>query len=353
MENNLIFMKKISGNYNTELSKKKLDGIIFTRACCCVGVVIFHYFCHSRGDFKLLYTTANSPFGFIFVTCFFNISGAILYYNYPFIKSIKSFYFKRWKSLFPSFYICYLYFFFSLTLRFRKLLFKDRLERLFITILGMDGYFLYRIRTCYLIGEWFLGAIIIIYILYPILSFFVTKNCYGSFLILCVLNIFMYCTNFFIIRRTRNIITCITSFYSGIISVKFKTIFFMNNISFIISFVTFILLSTIKIYPLVIIFQIQGFSFFIALTKIGQYVIPKKYGTIFIKISNLSYSIYLIHHRILNDLLSLNNPLEWYSHILYLSLALLVIIICSQIHLIVVDSILKSNIFRKLELLFI
>lgn len=353
MENNHIFIKKISGNNNNGLSKKKLDGIIFTRACCCVGVVIFHYFCHSRGDFKLLQNTANSSFGFIFVTGFFNISGAILYYNYPFIKSIKSFYFKRWKSIFPAFYICYLYCFFSLSIRFRKLLFKFKLKKLFVTILGLDGYFLYRSRTYYLLGEWFLGAIIIIYILYPIISFVVTKNFFGSLLIIFFLNIFMYFTNFFIIIKSRNIITCITSFYFGIISVKFKKFFFMNNISFIISFVIFILLSTIKIYPLEIIFQIQGFSFFIALTKIGQYVIPKKYGIIFIKINNLSYSIYLIHHRILYDLFSLNNPLEWYSHILYLSLALLLIIICSKIHLMVVDSILKSNVFRMIELLFI
>ena len=95
----------------TILSKKRLEGISFARACCCLGIVIFHYFCHSRGNFKLLFKTANSSFGFIFVTAFFNISGACLYYNYPIVKSKIIFYFKRWKSIFPPYYLCYLYFY--------------------------------------------------------------------------------------------------------------------------------------------------------------------------------------------------------------------------------------------------
>ena len=162
MEHHYILTKKIEKNENNAMKKRKLDEIIFTRACSCIGIAIYHYFCHSKGNFKFLYNTANASFGFIFVTVFFNISGATLYYNYPLIKSIKTFYFKRWKYIFPSFYFCYLYFFISISLRFRRLLFKRKIKRLFITLLGLDGYLSYRIRTCYLIGELFLGAIIII-----------------------------------------------------------------------------------------------------------------------------------------------------------------------------------------------
>jgi len=216
----------------TILSKKRLEGISFARACCCLGIVIFHYFCHSRGNFKLLFKTANSSFGFIFVTAFFNISGACLYYNYPIVKSKIIFYFKRWKSIFLPYYFCYLYFYIELTIRFHGLLFKKNLSKIYFTILGLDGYLLYKIKTCYLIGEWFLGAIIIIYFIYPFIAFIYSKNYYISFLMICILNISMYYKQFFIIGRNRNIITCITSFYFGMTTIKFKKYFFANNNTF-------------------------------------------------------------------------------------------------------------------------
>ena len=79
----------------------------------------------------------------------------------------------------------------------------------------------------------------------------------------------------------------------------------------------------------------------------------QKYSKIFIEISNLSFSIYLFHHKIIKDILAINNPFKWHSHLLILSLSLLLTIICSKIHLMVFDSIIKSNIFLKLESLFI
>lgn len=106
-------MEKIQlNNCKTKLSNQKqiLSEIVFIRSICSLGILIFHYFAHSKGNFKLLYKTANSAWGFMFVTNFFCISGSVLFYNYPRINSIKSFYYKRWKSIFPSFYTCYIYF---------------------------------------------------------------------------------------------------------------------------------------------------------------------------------------------------------------------------------------------------
>ena len=204
MENNQFSPQHIPLKLDKSIKKKKLEGIIFTRACCCIGIVIYHYFCHSKGDFKFLFRTANSNFGFIFVTAFFNISGACLYYNYPIITSLTLFYYKRWKSIFPSYYLSYAYFYISRTLKTHKLVFKGFLSNIYFTILGLDGYFLYRIKTCYLIGEWFFGAIIIIYFFYPFLTFIDKNYYYILALILCFLNIFIYYTNFFIINRSRN-----------------------------------------------------------------------------------------------------------------------------------------------------
>lgn len=39
-----------------------------------------------------------------------------------------------------------------------------------LSLLGMDGYFQYRGPNYYLIGEWFFGAIVFLYILYPLFA---------------------------------------------------------------------------------------------------------------------------------------------------------------------------------------
>ena len=92
--NNNINNQEIKTENKLKRNKNKIEGIIFARSCCCIGIVIFHYFAHSKGKFKLLYRTANSNFGYLFDISFFCISGAVLFYNYPKINSIKIFYFK-------------------------------------------------------------------------------------------------------------------------------------------------------------------------------------------------------------------------------------------------------------------
>jgi len=338
--------------------KEKIKEIIFIRACCCLGIVIFHYFCNTKGEFKFLYITANSSYGIMFVTSFFCISGAVLYYNYPVIVSLKSFYYKRWKSILLPYYICFLFFFLRNVIYFHKLFYKGNWPKIFITIFGLDGYLekVYRIKTYYIVGEWFLGAIIIIYILYPVLLFIIQKNfIIIPNIIICFSYFLMIKKKFFIIIGMRNIIICFASFYFGIETIRFKNFFLTNKIMFTLSFLILIFLDVVKIKIkfYLLIYQIQGISLYLVLYRIGQYVMGTKYKTIFIEISNLSYSIYLYHHRIIFDILSIYNPTAWYALILLLFIIILLTIICSKIHFMVIDSIIKSYIFKYLDSLFI
>ena len=352
-KNNLINNNNLKTNKGIITKKEKLSGIIFTRACCSIGIVIFHYFCSSKGNFRFLFSTANSSYGFIFVTSFFCISGTVLYYNYPKIKSLKNFYFKRWKSIFPSYYICFLYFFLMNSFRLHKLFYNGHWSKLFLTLAGLDGYLFYRIKTYYLVGAWFIGAIIIIYILYPLLLLMTKNNIIINNIIIAFFYILMYKTNFFIISKERNIITCITSFYLGMEAIRFKNIFFNNKISFIIFLFIFLTLRIIKVSPFILIFQIQGFSLFIILNQIGKYVMKSKLKIIFSEISKLSYNIFLFHHKIIHDVLGLINPIEFYFHILLLLITFTLTFISSKIHFEVVNYIIQSFIFKKIESIFI
>lgn len=91
--------------------KKKLHNIEFIRSVAAIGIICFHYACGTASEYKFMLTFANGIWGDIFVVIFFVLSGGLLYMNNEVILSPKEFYYKRFKTIFPSFYIAYLYFF--------------------------------------------------------------------------------------------------------------------------------------------------------------------------------------------------------------------------------------------------
>ena len=336
-------------------SKERLSGINFARSICTIGIIIFHYFCYTKGSFKFLFLTANSSWGFMHVTSFYAISGTVLYYNYPKIKSLKTFYFKRWKSIFPFYYISFLFFFIRNAFKFNKLFYNGHWSKLIFTLFGMDGFFCYRFSTYNLVGEWFLGSIIILYILYPLLSFLMNKNILIIHFMACAGYSFMILTNFFIIENAKNIITCIYSFYFGMLSLKFSNLFFKNKKTFIISFFILVFLCLIRLTDseFILIVQTQGFSLFIVLVQIGEFIMLTRIKFFIKEIRILSYCIFLLHHNIILDILKIYNPDKWYLHLILLVITIISIILCSKILFFVVNIILKSYYFKKIESMFI
>ena len=141
-------------------------------------------------------------------------------------------------------------------------MFRGHWIKFIYTIIGLDGYLYYRIKTYFILGEWFLGAIIIIYILYPLLLMLIYKKILLFYLILIFGYYLMLQTNLFIMKNEINIITCISSFYFGIITIKYKKIFMDKYITLLISFILFISIYIFKIRKSFIFGQIQGFSLF-------------------------------------------------------------------------------------------
>lgn len=336
--------------------KKNIPSISFSRAFCSLGIVIFHYFEHTKGNYKRYFRTANADFGFILVTIFFNISGTVLFYNYDKIKSIAIFYYKRWKSILLSYYICNFYFFVTISLITHKLAFRGQYYHYLLILIGLDGYLChgYYYNVYNLVGEWFLGAIIIIYLSYPLLIIIMNINFFIINYIIAINYYLMYKTKIFgVIDKRWNINTCFFSFYFGIFVVKFKYIFFYNNLVFILSFILLIILSVYKINTSFVLFQqVQGFTLYIILLRVGKFIMTTKLAKIFHTISGLSYSIFLYHHRIIRDILMIYNPIEFRSHLKLLGVTIVLILICSKIHLSVINYVLELKIFKLIEFAF-
>ena len=348
----------ISNNKSKE-KKKNIPSIIFIRACSCLGIVTYHYFEHANGNYKIYFRTANSNIGLLFVTMFFCISGTVHFYNYPKIKSIKIFFYKKWKFILVSYYICNFYFYIAISLISHNLVYKGPWIKLVVNLMGLDGYLLYGYKFNVFnlagIGEWFLGAIIIIYIIYPILSLLMNINIFIINYIIIINYYIMYKTNFYAkVLYERNFFTCLYSFYFGMLVIKFKRFFMKNTIVLILSLFLSILFFLFQISNTIfLISQLHGFVLYIVLLKVGEFIMNTKYSSIFYTISGLSYSIFLYHHRIIRDILSIYNPIKLNSHLSLLFTTIIIILFFAKMHSNNVDYIIKSKIFVILDRIFL
>lgn len=159
--------------------------------------------------------------------------------------------------------------------------------KLLFTLIGMDGYFLYKYSNYYIIGEWFLGAIILLYLEYPLLIWVINKHILIIPFILLLLYPLMMFTKIFDIYIQRNLIACTGSFSLGIITAKYYK-YFQKKYIMVISLIINIFLTIIKIsYLDIIVRQIHGFSLLLFLLFIGNYVMKTKLKAFFVELSKI------------------------------------------------------------------
>jgi len=125
--------------------------------------------------------TPNFDFGNVAVTMFLVLSGALLYSKYGNeTGSLRTFYVKRVKSIYPPFWILNLYIVFTMARHWvsdGRPFFAGNPLKLLFTVIGFDGYLqLFGFETYYFCGEWFVGAIVMLYLAFPLLAWFYRKN---------------------------------------------------------------------------------------------------------------------------------------------------------------------------------
>ena len=121
------------------------------------------------------YVLTNFPFGIyvggLGVSLFLIISGAALTLTYRRPINLKRFYWKRFLNIYPMFWTAWilatLYFFVATGGRPPN---SAPTRSLIFTVLGVDGLVAnFHVRTAYLLGEWFLGFILLYYLVFPLL----------------------------------------------------------------------------------------------------------------------------------------------------------------------------------------
>lgn len=164
------------------MKKERFFALDFVRVLAAAMIIIFHYNMMfltypDLSKAPLLFVSyANGSMGHIGVSLFFILTGASLMYVYNERLELKSYFKKRFLSIYPLYWTVYTAFFVYLYLIKHVYTFVLPRRRLLLTFIGMDGYLDYAINNYYLVGEWFTGCIIIIYILFPLLRFCVLRR---------------------------------------------------------------------------------------------------------------------------------------------------------------------------------
>ena len=148
------------------MEKKRIFYLDFIRAIAMFIIVNYHFFVENHLEIKVL---SDGMWGIIGVAMFFMISGASLMYQYREKLELKNYFKKRFLGIYPMFWIAYSLVFLYIFYTYKGFFLDLPIYKLGLSLLGMDGYLSAYTRSFYLIGEWFIGCIILIYLLFPLL----------------------------------------------------------------------------------------------------------------------------------------------------------------------------------------
>lgn len=275
---------------------------------------------------------------------FFIISGCGLAYNNTFPEitkeKIAAFYKKRVKALYPMYWIAFI----VATILSSKSLPDAPLSHLLFSFAGLDGYSTalgLPYGSFYKVGEWFLGCIFLMYLVYPVYSFF-----FLSFPLLTMLSTAVVYSIF--ITRISYIwfFLELPYFLIGMIFVRY----FNTAKDIWLWLITLLLwlyrlLCSESMHHITYEF-IFNWTLFLALVFIVEVLIPKqKYSCGLIKtIGKFTYPVFLVHHAIISkicskiDLAFITYDKIIVTYIVYITLSCIAAFILQKVHDYIIDT---------------
>lgn len=157
------------------------------------AVVVFHFnmavvqlYPGSMTLGKLSYL--NQTVGDMAISLFIITSGFSLEMSTRGTFELKKYLAKRFVSIYPAFWICYLIVGGFLFLSSGHLTGDNQHWKFLLSIVGLDGFFLYKMQNYYLVGELYTGYMLITYLIFPFLLLGIRLN--ASITVLTVILIF-------------------------------------------------------------------------------------------------------------------------------------------------------------------
>lgn len=332
---------------------KREKGLDFVRAIGVIGVVAFHFSVHSNSGESLFLTHANGAWGGTMNNLFFMLSGVVLHLKYGAQEKIdlKRFYYRRWKATMPAYLFSFCSTFLLQILKSRKFFHSPvPLYRILFSLVGMDGYFNLFFPTFFLVGEWFLSAILILYILYPLLNRLMRESVLLPLLGLAGLHVLIFYVDFFGIPTTVNLIPCLLCMYIGMLMAR-NPKFLKSPVAALAAALCAAAYIAVPISTVYLTGEILvGATLLIFLNYIGDYLCRVPCIERFITmVSRYSFYIFLVQHRLIVKVMDRYNPNDTLLSLGLLVGILIAALIFSYNFEFLLKRILRSRLFLKFE----
>lgn len=285
----------------------------FIRVTAFLCILLFHFqveTSHYAGFFRgipfLVTGIHDISLGEVGVSLFFILSGASLMISKkPF--HVISFYKSRIRALFPAFYLVWGGAFLGTLLLSPESLRGTPPWTIILTFLGLDGYVYSICPNFYKIGEWFLGCLLLIYLVYPLLRTAIDRH--PRILLPFVLVIWILCMKFIPtpFRPDHTFYLRIPEFLIGMYLMKYwNRHIYLQGFAGIFMCLFFLFHSPLPGNYQVICLAGTGIGVFMTLRAlacwIDSFALPVL-KTIVTEISGISYEIFLLHHFVLIHML--------------------------------------------------
>ena len=342
------------GALGTREKREKIVAIDFIRAACAVGIILYHLASYNIPEApKVFHHFKNGGYGPVFVAVFFLVSGGVLYHNYSKIPNLRQFYYKRWKTLFPMFYLTWGYFYLHNVLTTGSFFYHGIRWKMLLTVFGLDGYFSYRGLNYYIVGEWFFGAIVLLYILYPLFLKIVNKLGWKVLFAVIPLWIWEIETDVFLIHDATNLIHCSSVFILGMLIFKYKIYRFKPI--YIISVIVGAVMLIVKIPGANLYKEIAlGVSMFFVLFFVGEFIMKLPVlKDIIIFVSGLTFSMFLVQNKVGYYLVQRFTPITHLGVIKVIILTLLLCMLSGWCITAITNALFKTKLFGYIDKFFL
>ena len=284
------------------MKRERLFYLDFIRAFATITIIFTHYnalflYLQPQAPEKAVITTrvANLYIGDFGVSLFLIISGAALMYVYQEKCELKKFFKKRFLGIYPMFWTAYIFAFVYMFYNHIPYSVGVPKKNMIYSVLGIDSYLsCYGIGTFILVGEWFIGLILMLYVVFPILRKLIINHPIPT----AVGVLIMYILSIIFIDRNIELFARIPEFAFGMYFVKYiKKV----KLPVVLVSVLVIIYNTCLTPPFNVTVQTTyiGICSFMVLAWLSDYIKVFWVENICSIVSKYSYAVFLVHHFII------------------------------------------------------
>lgn len=294
--------------------RERLKYVDLLRVIAVISVVAWHWTreCYNAGVVCAnsilpdeIFSVTLGDFG---VAVFFVLSGISLMYTYSGKLDIKRFFYRRFLGIYPMFWIAWIIAFgYYFLVNHSRYYTNAPKWKLIWSVLGLDGYFGWFGQNWYLLGEWFLGCLIFLYLLFPILKWGIEKHPVITGVVVIIMYSVLSVFYKGVIPRNNFFLLRIPEFAFGMYFVRY-----WKKPNFVSGIIAFVFLMFMQLFPFHLVFSEEAFRFtsiyrntlvgivtIVFTCWICSYIKSEKFFGFCAKISKYGYAIFLTHHVII------------------------------------------------------